>query len=130
MKKFLIKVNNKSYEVEVEEIDSTQQTNRVDTVTTTTIPAEKQAPKAKPAQISNDVSAPSGSTEINSPMPGNILSIKVKKGDKVSKGDVLLILEAMKMENEIKAPISGQVVSVAVVQGAAVNSNDLLIAIA
>ena len=63
-------------------------------------------------------------------MPGNILEVKVKEGDQVNANDMLLVLEAMKMENEIFAPVSGTVVGVHVKNGDAVNSNDLLISIA
>ena len=63
---------------------------------------------------------------MNAPMPGNILDVKVKPGDSVKAGDVLLILEAMKMENEISAPQDGTVASVNVRKGDVVNSGDLL----
>ena len=62
-------------------------------------------------------------------MPGTILAVNVKAGDKVKAGDVLLILEAMKMENEIVAPQDGVVSRVAVTKGASVNTGDLLIAL-
>jgi biotin carboxyl carrier protein len=60
-------------------------------------------------------------------MPGTVLSIKVKPGDQVNQGDVLLVLEAMKMENEIMAPVSGKVTAVNITEGASVNSGDVLI---
>ena len=62
-------------------------------------------------------------------MPGNILDIKVKEGDQVEANDLLLMLEAMKMENEIFSPATGTVVGVHVKKGDAVNSDDLLISI-
>ncbi|RGX54181.1 biotin/lipoyl-binding protein [Anaerotruncus sp. AF02-27] len=62
-------------------------------------------------------------------MPGNILDVKVKEGDTVEANQLLLVLEAMKMENEIFAPVGGTVVSVHVKKGDAVNSNDLLVSI-
>ena len=68
--------------------------------------------------------------QVKSPMPGNILDVKVAVGDTVAEGDVLIILEAMKMENEIVAPCSGKVASVNVQKGATVNSDDLLVVIA
>ncbi len=116
MKKFLIKVNGKSYNVEVEEIGGMQQTSMT-------------SPEAAPSEPSNDADLPSGSTKVNAPMPGNIIDIKAAKGDKVAEGDVLLILEAMKMENEIKSPIAGEVSAIVVLKGDTVNAGDLLIAI-
>ena len=62
-------------------------------------------------------------------MPGNINAIKVSAGQSVKKGDTLLILEAMKMENEIKAPSDGVVASVAVTKGQSVNTGDLLVSL-
>ena len=117
MRKFKIKVNNTSYEVEVEEMGVNPQTS----------PATS-APVASTSDAS-DTNAPAGSTEVVAPMPGNILNVKVQKGDTVAKDDVLLILEAMKMENEIKAPKAGKIVAVIAQKGSTVNSGDLLIAI-
>ena len=78
-----------------------------------------EAPKAAPAA--------SGSGEtVSSPMPGTILDVKVAAGQAVKSGDILFILEAMKMENEIFAPCDGTVSSVAVSKGAAVNPGDVL----
>lgn len=62
-------------------------------------------------------------------MPGNILDVKVANGAAVKKGDILVILEAMKMENEILAPRDGVVVGVSVTKGSTVNSGDLLISL-
>ena len=103
MKKYKVNVNGTAYEVEIEEM--------------TGAPA---APVAAPA-------AASGAGEsITSPMPGNILAVNVAAGDMVKKGQVLMVLEAMKMENEIMAPQDGKVTSVAVAKGAAVESGALL----
>ena len=86
-------------------------------------PAAAAAPVATPAA---PASAPAGGEQITSPMPGNILSVNVSAGDTVKKGQVLMILEAMKMENEIMSPCDGKVVSVSVAKGAAVESGTLL----
>ncbi len=131
MKKFLIKVNNKSYEVEVEEVGSSPSAAAVQQNVQETAPVAPPVKVAAPAPVTAvDTSAPADATEVTSPMPGNVIKIMVNKGDKVAEGDVLLILEAMKMENEIKAPTAGEVVAVATANGAAVNSGDLLVAIA
>ena len=111
MKKYRVNVNGTSYEVEIEEM------------TGAPVAAPVSAPAAAPAP------AASGAGEaINAPMPGNILAVNVAAGDMVSvkKGQVLMVLEAMKMENEIMAPRDGKVTAVAVAKGAAVESGALL----
>lgn len=130
MRKFVINVNGKSYEVEVEEIGQgatrpiTVNTAPVASPTTTPSPApqKKEAPKANAGGA-----VPQGANTIKAPMPGTILDIKVQNGEKVSKGQVLAILEAMKMENEIMAPQDGKIVSINVTRGSSVNSGDLLV---
>ena len=106
MKKFMIKVNGKVYEVEAEEITGGA--------------AAPAAPAAAPA-------APAGATTVSAPMPGTINAVKVSAGQTIKKGDVLVILEAMKMENEIMAPADGTVASVNVTKGASVNTGDVLV---
>ena len=70
-----------------------------------------------------------GQTAVTAPMPGNILDIKVNVGDTVNADDVVIILEAMKMENEIFAPASGKVIAINTTKGASVNSGDCLLVI-
>jgi len=107
-----------------------------------TPPAASEAPVAAPApavedvneektvSLSNASKVVSGDGEkVNAPLPGNILDVKVVTGASVKKGDILCILEAMKMENEIVAPIDGKVVTVAATKGASVNTGDLLFVI-
>ncbi len=137
MKKFNIKVNGKNYEVEVEEIGgiSTAAPVAVPKPTATPKPVVESKPAAapkpatskpeKPAAAPKEV--PSGGNTVNSPMPGTILDIKVQEGDTVSSGQILLILEAMKMENEIMAPADGKVASIHVQKGASVNAGDVLV---
>lgn len=133
MKKFNITVNGKSYEVDVEEIGGNsapapvrrQESAPIATAAPST-PQAQAAPKAAPAPAP---AAVSGGETINSPMPGTILDIKVNVGDAVSNGTVLVILEAMKMENEIMAPSAGKVLSINVTKGASVNSGDVLVVI-
>ena len=123
MRKFVVNVNGKSYEVEVEEMGGVVSAPTVAPVVSA--PVVSEAPKAAPAPAA----APVGKTAVNSPMPGTIMSIAVKPGDSVKAGDVLCILEAMKMENEIVAPKDATVSSVNVNQGQSVNSGDLLISL-
>ena len=113
MKKYRVNVNGTVYEVELEEI----------TGGAAAAPAAAAAPVATSAA---PASAPAGGEQITSPMPGNILSVNVSADDTVKKGQVLMILEAMKMENEIMSPCDGKVVSVSVAKGAAVESGTLL----
>ena len=102
MKKYRVNVNGTAYEVEIEEITG--------------------AAPAAPA-------APADGEVVAAPMPGNILAVNVKAGDAVKKGQVLMVLEAMKMENEIVCPRDGTVISVSVSKGASVESGAALCAI-
>lgn len=134
MRKFVINVNGNRYEVEVEEVGGSVNAVYPAPAPVQAAPAESakpvqkaEAPAApKPAVNS---SAPAGAVKITAPMPGTILDIMVKTGDQVKKGDVLLILEAMKMENEIVSPQDGVIASVNTSKGASVNSGDLLVSI-
>lgn len=128
MKKFLIKVNGNKYEVEVEEI-------RDDSAAAPAVPEVKvqasvqtAAPAPRPA-AKKDTAVPAGASTITAPMPGTILKVNVNTGDSVKKGQVLLILEAMKMENEIVAAANGTVASVNVSKGASVNAGDVLVSL-
>ena len=109
MKKYRVNVNGTVYEVDVEDISGA---------------APVAAPAAAP--VAAPVSAPAGGEQVPSPMPGNILAVNVAAGDTVRKGQVLMILEAMKMENEIMCPCDGKIVSVSVTKGATVESGTLL----
>lgn len=124
MRKFIINVNGNSYEVEVEEVKNGVVPQPVRREETRPAPA----PISKPAPQKPSGGA-AGSVKVLAPMPGNIMSVNVNQGDKVKKGQVLCILEAMKMENEIMAPRDGVVSSVNVAKGASVNSGDLLVSL-
>ena len=114
MKKFHITVNGNAYEVEVEEIGG----------------AAPAAPAAAPAAPAAPVAAaPAGATTITCPMPGTIIDIKVAAGQAVAEGQVLVIFEAMKMENEIVAPCAGTVASVNVGKGDSVDSGSVLLSL-
>ncbi|MBQ4574421.1 MAG: biotin/lipoyl-binding protein [Clostridia bacterium] len=121
MRKFNITVNGTTYEVEVEEITGTS--------ASTPQAAPVSTPKASPATPKAAPVSAAGSVKITSPMPGTIMKVSVSAGQAVKKGDIVCILEAMKMENEIFAPRDGRVASVNVSQGATVNSGDLLVSL-
>lgn len=122
MRKFSITVNGTAYEVEVEELKDGAQAAPVQAAPAAAKPAAPAPKKAAPA--AQPVAA---GTPINAPMPGTILSVKAQQGAQVKKGDILLVLEAMKMENEIVAPQDGKVVQVNAVKGASVNTGDVLV---
>lgn len=114
MKIYKIKVNGKSYRVELEAIE------QVDTV-----PLEEKKKQQESKKIINN----SGSNEVVSPIQGQVTNIKVKVGDKVQKGDVLLIIEAMKLENEVVSPFEGQVAQILVSKGQNVKAKEAIIII-
>lgn len=113
MKKYRVNVNGSLYEIEIEEMSA---------------PATMSAPAAPAAAPVS--AAPAGGQKVEAPMPGTILDIKVQAGQSVKKGDVLIILEAMKMENEIMAPCDGKVTGVNVRKGDSVETAALLCTIA
>ena len=126
MRKFIVNVNGFSYEIEVEEI-----AGGAAPVAAAPVAAPVAAAAPAPAPVASaPVAAAAGQEAIESPMPGNILDVRVKPGDTVSSGDVLLILEAMKMENEILSPRNGKVVAVNVSKGVTVNSGEVLVVLA
>ena len=122
MKKYKITVNGQTYEVEVEEIGG----QTPEPTQTTATPAVTETTQPKPQPKPNNPAAVAGKQKITSPMPGTIMSIKTKPGDKIQKGDVIMILEAMKMENEIIAPEDGVITSIDTSEGASVNTGDIL----
>lgn len=130
MKNYTITVNGKVYEVTVEEGFTGQGQNGG----ASPAPA---APKSSAAPVKEPAAAPAaapaapkaasaGSVKITAPMPGKILDVKVSVGQAVKRGDVIMILEAMKMENEIVAPQDGTVASVQAASGSAVEAGDTL----
>ena len=138
MRKFNIKVNGQAYEVEVEEVAGgfasapvvpvAAAPAPVATPVATPAPAEKAEVKtAAPAPA--PVATPAGGTELKAPMPGTVIDFKATNGATVKKGQTVLILEAMKMENEIVAPADGVITFVAS-KGASVNTDEVLAVIA
>ncbi|MBQ3589376.1 MAG: biotin/lipoyl-binding protein [Clostridia bacterium] len=115
MKAYRVNVNGNVYEITIEVIDK----------------ADIKAPAAPAAPVATPVaSAPAGGESIKAPMPGTILKVNVSNGQAVKKGDVLFILEAMKMENEIMAPCDGTVSAVSVANGASVENGTVLCTLA
>lgn len=121
MKSYTITVNGQPYDVQVEE------NTGIAAAPAASAAAPASAPAPKPAAASNQVAA--DAEKITSPMPGTVLDIKVKAGDSVKRGDTLVVLEAMKMENNIVAPNDAVVVSVNVAKGDSVESGSVLVAI-
>lgn len=122
VKKYKVTVNGQSYDVGVEEVGSA-----ASPVAAAAAPVASAAPAAAPA------ASPAGAATagtVKAPMPGTVLSIKVAAGQAVKRGAVLLILEAMKMENEITAPSDGTVAAVRVQAGSTVNTGDPMVDLA
>ena len=126
MKKYTITVNGTAYEVEVEEAGVVASAPKA--AAPKAAPAPAPAPQAAPAPAPK-AAAPvaAGATTVSAPMPGKVLSVNVKVGDAVKAGDVLMILEAMKMQNEIMAPADGTVSDVRVSAGQTVGTGDVMI---
>jgi biotin carboxyl carrier protein len=128
MKTYNITVNGVTYTVEVEEVGATAAAPAAAPVA-----APVAAPAAAPAPVvSKTPAAPkatgaAGAVSVKAPMPGNIMKVNCKAGASVKKGDVLIVLEAMKMENDICAPQDSVVASVEVAQGATVETDALLV---
>ena len=131
MAKYVVTLNGKNYEVEVE-----KNTAKITNTTAAAAPAAAPAPKAAPAPApvaapapgpapGPVAAAPAGGSNVTAPMPGTVLNVVAPVGTAVKAGDVILILEAMKMENDIVAPCDGTVASVAA-KGTSVNTDDVL----
>lgn len=123
MKSYTITVNGNVYEVTVEEGISSAAAS-APKAAAPAVP--KAAPKTAPKAVS---SGAEGAVKVTSPMPGKIISVKVKPGQAVKRGEVVIILEAMKMENEIVAPQDGTVAAVNVGAGTAVEAGDVLVSL-
>ncbi len=119
MKKYKVNVNGTAYEITLEVMDEVP--------AAASAPVAAPAPAAAPAATPAPAAAPAaGGETVASPMPGTILSVNVTAGATVKKGDVLMILEAMKMENEIMCPVDGTIASVNVTKGSTVETGTVL----
>lgn len=134
MAKYVVTLNGKNYEVEVE-----KNTAKITNTTAAAAPAAAPAPKAAPAPApvaapapapapAPVAAAPAGGANVTAPMPGTVLNVVAPVGTAVKAGDVILILEAMKMENDIKADRDGKVTSIKVSKGESIlEGTDLII---
>lgn len=141
MKKFSFTINGNKYSVDIKELEDDQATIQVNG-TEYLVEIEQERKKAvktpklvresvvrQPGEGNIKKKVSSGGFPVEAPLPGNIFKLKVKVGDTVAKGDSLLILEAMKMENEVLADQAGVVKDIKVKEGDSVLQNDLLLVI-
>ena len=130
--KYKVTLNGRTYEVEVEAAEamllSEYEAIAPAPVAAAPVAAAPAAPAAAPAAAAAPVVTGAGEA-VNAPMPGTILKVNVSQGQAVKEGDVLCVLEAMKMENEIMAPKAGTVTQVVVAKGSSVNTGDALVVI-
>lgn len=130
MKNYTITVNGNVYQVSVEEGTSSVATTPVaqaPKAPVVTAPVAKAPVAAAPAPVkAPTANSSAGNVKVNAPMPGKIIALKANVGQSVKKGQVIVILEAMKMENEIVAPQDGTVASMNVTVGSSVESGELL----
>ena len=123
--KYIVTLNNKKYEVDVTETDA---------VITAVTAVSAEPPAAAPAPVSAPAPAPKPETDgtladgvkVKAPMPGSIIDVKVRVGQRVKTGDVMFLLEAMKMENEVVAPEDGTVKQIVAAKGSAVETDAVL----
>ena len=130
--KYKVTLNGRTYEVEVEATEA-MLLSEYDSIApapaaAAPVAAPAAAPAASPAPAADPVVTGAGEA-VNAPMPGTILKVNVTQGQAVKEGDVLCVLEAMKMENEIMAPKAGTVTQVVVAKGSSVNTGDALVVI-
>lgn len=138
MKKFKFTIRGNTYEVEINEVENNIAEIEVNG-TNFQVEIHKEVKKTKTPtlirskvpvdKVKSTIQKSSGGYQAKAPLPGTIIKVNVKEGDAVKKGDVLLIMEAMKMENNVMAEKDGTVKSIKVAAGEAVLQNDILIEI-
>jgi glutaconyl-CoA/methylmalonyl-CoA decarboxylase subunit gamma len=126
VRRFKVSVNGVSYSVEVQEEGMVVTPAPATPAPMPAASAPAAPAPAIPAPAAAPVTVAAGETPVKAPMPGKITKIMAKAGDKVKKGDVVLLLEAMKMQNEIVAPVAGAVKSINVVSGQSVKAGDVM----
>ena len=142
--KYVVTMNGKKYEVEVERMSAFHMLTREEIASGVSTPVQPVAAPAPKAAAPAPAAAPKaatpapaaapkaaakaapGGTPVTSPMPGSVLGVKVNVGDKVSAGQTMFVLEAMKMENEIVAPVDGTVASINVKTGDTVDTDQVM----
>ncbi len=125
--KYIVTLNGKNYEVDVTETDAVVTgVTQVPTIMAAPVAAPAAAPVAAPAAAPAAAAPTADGKPVKAPMPGSILAVKVSVGQAVKAGDVLFVLEAMKMENDIVAPADGTVKQITTSKGATVNADDVL----
>lgn len=132
--KYKITLKGKTYEVEVERgeamvLDEYEAKAPVPPVAAAPVAVAAPVAAAAPAAAPAAPATVAAGTSVDAPLPGNIFAIKVKQGDAVKSGDVLIVIEAMKMENEVCAPCDGTVKQIAVTKGQMVATGDTLVVI-
>ena len=127
--KYVLTLNNKNYEVEVELAEPMLLTEFNTYAPAAPVAAVADVPVAAPAAAPAAPAAVGNGTRVDAPMPGTILKVNVTQGQAIKEGDVLCILEAMKMENEIRAPCAGVVSQILVSKGSAVDTGAALVVI-
>lgn len=136
-RKFRVTIEGESYEVEVEEMEAIEKVEKTEVKEPVSVkekpPASAEAPpvppKASPSPAVRPPTVAAGVEVVTSPMPGTIVSLSVKVGDSVKAGDILLVLESMKIQNEIPSPRDGKVKEILVAEGKYVKRREPLIAI-
>lgn len=132
--KYKITLKGKTYEVEVERgeamvLDEYEAKAPVPPAAAAPVAVAAPVAAAAPAAAPAAPASVAAGTSVDAPLPGNIFAIKVKQGDAVKSGDVLIVIEAMKMENEVCAPCDGTVKQIAVTKGQMVATGDTLVVI-
>ncbi len=127
--KYIVSLNGKNYEVDVEKTQAVITGITEQQATPASAAASAATPAAPHAPAAPDPHAPaaaSAGAQVTAPMPGTIISIEVATGQTVKAGEIIMTLEAMKMENDIVAPVDGVIKQILVKKGSSVNTDEIL----